>query len=306
MELKYGPTYGNETVLISGEFLAHPKREEVGPAFDTEVTVAGVECIKVSVISREKVICEIPTAKPGPALVEVCGFGSCSVRNNNSIFTYEPPKVLELFPRHGKFYGNTNLTIVGNNFGNADTTTTVVIDGLPCKDVGVHSSRLLRCRTPPGVKAQAPIKVIVEGVSSLGKHIFTYNNHMPSYTFDPPIVESIFPVTGSAIGRDNVTIRGKLFGKKDDAAKPVALIDGIPCLKTVWHSETELSCVTPPAKLTSEIIRTKFVSVGVSVIIRGMPSPEVGKDIVAFGYERPVVLQIKPVKGQVTVNVDYG
>ena len=173
--MKYGPTYGNETVLISGEFLAHPKREEVGPAFDTEVTVAGVECVKVSVISTEKVICEIPTAKPGPALFEVCGFGSCSVRNNNSIFTYEPPKVLELFPRHGKFYGNTNLTLVGNNFGNADTTTTVVIDGLPCKDVVVHSSRLLRCRTPPGVKAQAPIKVIVEGVSSLGKHIFTYS-----------------------------------------------------------------------------------------------------------------------------------
>ena len=50
LELKYGPTYGNETVLISGEYLAHPKREEVGPAFDTEVTVAGVECVKVSII----------------------------------------------------------------------------------------------------------------------------------------------------------------------------------------------------------------------------------------------------------------
>ena len=107
MELSYGPTYGNETIIISGDYLAHPKRELVGEAFDTEIAVGGVDCVKVTVISVEKVMCEIPTHKPGVD-VEVIGFGSTSLHNNASKFTYEPPRVLEMYPRYGKFYGNTN------------------------------------------------------------------------------------------------------------------------------------------------------------------------------------------------------
>ena len=92
--------------------MAHPKLEQVGDAFDTEIALNGKDCLKITVISEERVMCEIPNGKPGVVDVEVTGFGSTSLHNNASKFTYEPPKVLEMFPRHGKFYGNTNLTLV--------------------------------------------------------------------------------------------------------------------------------------------------------------------------------------------------
>ena len=160
LALPYGPSYGNSSIVVVGKYLAHPKLEQVGDAFDTEIAINGKDCLKVTVISEERVMCEIPNGKPGVVDVEVTGFGSTSLHNNASKFTYEPPKVLEMFPRHGKFYGNTNLTLVGNNFGSRYTKTSVTVDGLPCKNVKVLSSRMLRCLTPPGDQNMLALRLL--------------------------------------------------------------------------------------------------------------------------------------------------
>ena len=62
--------------------------------------------VSVTVISEERVMCEIPNGKPVD--VEVTGFGSTSLPNASK-FT-RPPKVLKT--TSWEIYGNTNLTLL--------------------------------------------------------------------------------------------------------------------------------------------------------------------------------------------------
>jgi large repetitive protein len=293
----YGPSYGNTTVVLIGERLIHPLHEKVGEAFDSEVTFGGEPCSKISKISPTRIVCEIPDGKQGRADVEVSAFGSISEQTNSSKFTYQPPKVITMLPSHGKFYGNTNLTLVGANFGNQFTKTQVTVGGVPCRNVKVYSQSMVRCQTPPGVSAHALVKVIVSGSSSSGHHVFKYDNssNLAEFKFDPPRVASVFPLDGPATGHEEIIITGHLFGMKDDSIKPIALIGGKPCLKTTWVSETQLKCITPTATLSHEVVAKKEVIFPstVGVIVRGMPSdPNVGIDEIAYGYHRPRVLSV--------------
>jgi len=298
----YGPAYGNASVAIIGQRLVHPRGEKLGPAYATEVSVGGRDCITVKVMSPTKVVCQLPsTKKAGATDVEVSAFGSTSAKTNQTRFTYEPPKVYQMLPTHGKFYGNTNITLVGVNFGNHFTKTKVLVDDVPCRHIKLVSAHMITCNTPPGTNPKAPVKVYVSGTSSSGKHMFSYDNStQSSFNFDPPRVTGVYPLEGGAIGHEEITISGHLFGKAGDEVKPIALIGGKPCIKTTWVSESKLKCVTPAARLSHEVIVGEKVlfPASVSVIIRGMPSdPEVGIDQVAYGYHRPRVMKVLPNEG---------
>jgi predicted outer membrane repeat protein len=116
----HGPSAGGAKITITGTNL-----DEVN-----SVTVGGGACASLTVTATT-ITCNTPAHNPG--LVDIIVSNSNDSTTLTNAFEYEiPVTITGVTPNHGPSAGGTNVTITGNNFGNAPPSSTNIINYDTC------------------------------------------------------------------------------------------------------------------------------------------------------------------------------
>uniref|UniRef100_A0A7N8Y1W9 Plexin-B1 n=1 Tax=Mastacembelus armatus TaxID=205130 RepID=A0A7N8Y1W9_9TELE len=147
-----------------------------------------------------------------------------------------------LDPVSGPVEGGTVVTISGSNLGQRaeDIQNSVIVAGVPCSVIHSRyevSSRIVCETTSSGGEksGQASVKVRGGGLG-LSAQIFS---------FQDPVLSSIFPQRGPKAGGSVLTIRGRRLSTGHPSEVSV-LVGGVPCI------EDQISCLTRGSNRTGE------------------------------------------------------
>ncbi|XP_008302037.1 plexin-B1-like isoform X2 [Stegastes partitus] len=161
--------------------------------------------------------------------------------------TCPAPVIHFLDPVSGPVEGGTVVTISGSNLGQRaeDIQNSVTVAGVPCSVIHSRyevSSRIV-CETTSsrGEKSgQASVKVRGGGLG-LSAQIFSFQN---------PILNSIFPQRGPKAGGSSLTIRGRRL-RTGHPSEVSVLIGGVPC-QVLNIQDDHISCRTRGSNRTGE------------------------------------------------------
>ncbi|XP_056241782.1 plexin-B1 isoform X2 [Seriola aureovittata] len=161
--------------------------------------------------------------------------------------TCPAPVIHFLDPVSGPVEGGTVVTISGSNLGQRaeDIQNSVTVAGIPCSVIHSRyevSSRIVCETTSSGGEksGQASVKVRGGGLG-LSAQIFS---------FQDPVLSSIFPQRGPKAGGSSLTIRGRRL-RTGHPSEVSVLIGGIPCMVLNIH-EDQISCLTKGSNRTGE------------------------------------------------------
>lgn len=221
----YGPTTGNQTITITGAgFLA-----------GLLVTIGGLDCSNVVVVSINKITCKTPVGTNGAKTLAITNPDGQTISLANAYTYREPstPLIATISPSYGALGGGTTITLNGSGFlANA----TIFVGGLDCPSVSIISPTKATCVTPAGTYgAKNVILTNTDGQSSTLTNGFFYREGMG------PSIAAISPNYGSTAGGDSVTITGAGF-----SANSVVTIGAIDCLNFNFVSSNKITCTTPP------------------------------------------------------------
>ena len=192
-----GPTAGATNVTITGtNFQASGV---------TTVTFGGVPATAVVATSATTITATTPAHTAGGVDVVVTNpDGQASGTTGNGKYTYvAPPSNLVVSPNRGRASGNQLVTITGNGFQSAGTTT-VTFGGTPATGVTVVDSHTIHAVTP--AHAAGPVNVAVtnpDGQSATANNAFTY--------VAAPAVSLVNPNVGPSAGGNTVVVSGSGF-----------------------------------------------------------------------------------------------
>lgn len=222
------PTSGVEgdTITIEGtQFMDSPA---------PSVTVGGVPCDNIVVVSSTTITCEVPANPDGPAQVVVTNDDGGTVTADDEFNYVTPPTISNVLPPNGSTSGGTQIMIEGTGFKNG---VEVTVGGRPCVPVQFLSSQNIRCTVPASADGQTGANDIVvtnpDGGSVTESDGFTYDS-------SNPVINDISPSSGNNTGGTEITITGSDFGPD-----VVVEIGGEPCTNLVRVSLTEITCTTP-------------------------------------------------------------
>lgn len=218
-----GPLAGGTVITLTGTAFV---------ASATTVTVGGLPCANVQVVSATEATCETPAnvaAGIQPVLLSTPGGAS-----QPQYFTYDDaPTLTAVSPRQGPLAGGTLITLTGAAF--LPGSTTVTVDGQPCTGITVASDTRLTCTTPAAATAGVKdVQVSTPGGDS-NRQPFTYD--------DIPTLTSVSPDQGPLASGTRITLTGAAFGTKGDTT---VWVGGQECKKLEVLSDSELRCTTPP------------------------------------------------------------
>uniref|UniRef100_A0A3B4XE49 Plexin-B1 n=1 Tax=Seriola lalandi dorsalis TaxID=1841481 RepID=A0A3B4XE49_SERLL len=161
--------------------------------------------------------------------------------NDEIKHTCPAPVIHFLDPVSGPVEGGTVVTISGSNLGQRaeDIQNSVTVAGIPCSVIHSRyevSSRIVCETTSSGGEksGQASVKVRGGGLG-LSAQIFS---------FQDPVLSSIFPQRGPKAGGSSLTIRGRRL-RTGHPSEVSVLIGGIPCMD-------QISCLTKGSNRTGE------------------------------------------------------
>uniref|UniRef100_A0A673CND3 Plexin b1a n=1 Tax=Sphaeramia orbicularis TaxID=375764 RepID=A0A673CND3_9TELE len=169
-----------------------------------------------------------------------CVFGeSCTDEVKH---TCPAPVIHFLDPVSGPVEGGTVLTISGSNLGQRaeDIQNSVTVAGIPCSVIHSRyevSSRIVCQTTGSGGEKSGHASVRVRG-GGLGLSAQTFS-------FQDPVLSSIFPQRGPKAGGSSLTIRGRSL-RTGHPSEVSVLIGGVSCL------EDQISCLTRGSNRTGE------------------------------------------------------
>ncbi len=170
----------------------------------------------------------------------------------NFTLSYSAPELVkvQVVAGHGAgaapALGGFSLLLSGSNFG--ASAPEVTVGALPCAVVpGTHDHGTLVCSAPPRqMDGDSNVRVTVDGQTS-GTVPFAY---------DPPVVLRVEPAEVLALaptGRPRILLYGVNFGtlyRAGLASPHVISVGPLPCVRVVWTSDVQLSCV-PEGETTS-------------------------------------------------------
>lgn len=230
-----GPATGGTHITISGsDFLD-----------GATVTVGGVECENVDVVSATQITCTTPAGTAGDPEIIVANpdQGTITV---NSEFTYVSVPTIDadgVSPTSGNNTGGTVITINGSGF----LLGTKVFLGDPdvpaneCTSPTVNpEGTQITCTTPAGSNGVVDVTV-VNPDAEFGMGTATASD---AFTFvTPPTIDGggISPASGPGSGTA-ITIAGTGFIDSPDTK---VLIGDVECLNITVVSGTEITCTTP-------------------------------------------------------------
>ena len=118
------------------------------------VTVGGVPCTGVQVLTPTQVLATTPPGAVGQVPIAVTAVGGTSL--SPQPFTYVEQQIQSIVPSSGPYAGGTAITITGQYLAG---TTSVTIGGVPCTNVVNVSSTQVTAVTPAGSVGAADIVV---------------------------------------------------------------------------------------------------------------------------------------------------
>ncbi|KAM9752886.1 plexin-B1-like isoform 2-T2 [Menidia menidia] len=164
--------------------------------------------------------------------------------------TCPAPVIHFLDPVSGPVEGGTVVTISGSNLGQRveDIQNSVTIAGVSCSVIQSRyevSSRIVCETTRSGVERSGHASVQVSGGG--------YGLSAQVFSFQDPILSSIFPLRGPKAGGSSLTIRGQRL-RTGHLSEVKVLIGGVPCLMEDSHSvqDDQISCKTRGSNRTGE------------------------------------------------------
>lgn len=156
------PEGGNTPITITG----------TGFRTGAAVSVGGVACGNVVVVSATSITCTVGARAAGAVAVVVTNTDSQSATINNQFDYFAAPTVTSVSPATGSTLGGTSITIVGTGFRDGATVT---VGGGVCSGVSVASSTSLSCETPAGSGGTASVVVSnSDSQASSANTLFTY------------------------------------------------------------------------------------------------------------------------------------
>ena len=108
-----------------------------------------------------------------------------------------------------------------------------------------------------------------------------------------PIILTIEPYHGAAVGRTTITIKGHNLGRRgtgeEDETEISASVGGVPCITTVSVDSGTITCETPPGAGGRKSV--SITKTGKDTQIESPPNT-------LFSYDGPVVDRVRPRSGQ--------
>ncbi|XP_062419090.1 plexin-B1 isoform X2 [Pungitius pungitius] len=170
--------------------------------------------------------------------------------------TCPAPVIHYLDPVSGPVEGGTVVTISGSNLGQRaeDIQKSVTVAGVPCSVIHSRyevSSRIVCETTSSGREKSGQASVRVRGGGlGLSAQIFS---------FQDPVLSSVFPQRGPKAGGSSLTIRGHRL-RTGHPSEVGVLIGGVPCV-VLNIQEDQISCLTRGSNRTGEhVITVRFGS----------------------------------------------
>ncbi|XP_040903778.1 plexin-B1 [Toxotes jaculatrix] len=161
--------------------------------------------------------------------------------------TCPAPVIHFLDPVSGPVEGGTVVTISGSNLGQRaeDIQNSVTVAGVPCSVIHSRyevSSRIVCETTSSGRETSGHASVKVRGGGlGLSAQVFS---------FQDPVLSSIFPQRGPKAGGSSLTIRGRRL-RTGHPSEVSVLIGGVPCV-VLNIQEDQISCRTKGSNRTGE------------------------------------------------------
>ncbi|XP_047227195.1 plexin-B1-like [Girardinichthys multiradiatus] len=161
--------------------------------------------------------------------------------------TCPAPVIHFLDPVSGPIEGGTVVTISGSNLGQRaeDIESFVTVAGVPCNVIHSRyevSSRIVCETTSSGGEIRGHASVRVRGGGhGLSAQIFSFQN---------PVLSSIFPLRGPKAGGSSLTIRGQSL-RTGHPSEVGVLIGGVPCM-VLNIQEDQIKCLTRGSNRTGE------------------------------------------------------
>ena len=146
------------------------------------------------------------------------------------------PVASSVSPQYAPEVGGTTLTIIGDHFGGSSSPSrSVTVNGTVVSSCTWLSVSEVQCTTPPGTGSLLEVQVSVGDLTSqLSGVQLTY--------IPPPIITSITPSEGPALGGTTVTIRGSNFWEA--SSNPSVSVGGEQWPQCNWVSDAEIRCTT--------------------------------------------------------------
>ena len=141
-----GSVLGGTVITITGH----------GLATTTAVTVGGVPCTDLTVVSSREIRATTPAGEVGAAEIVVTAAGGTETAPSE--FTYMQQTVASIVPTEGYYRGGRQVTISGSYLGG---TTEVTFGGVPATSLEVVDANTVRVVTPPGTVGM--VDVVVTG-----------------------------------------------------------------------------------------------------------------------------------------------
>jgi len=163
----HGSTLGGTVLTIDGAWFGGT----------VEVTVGGVPCTGVELVTPTQLRATTPPGAAGQAPIAVTAIGGTSL--SPQPFTYVEQQIQSIVPSSGPYGGGTQITITGQYLAG---TTSVTAGGVPCTNVVVVSGTQITAVTPAGLIGAVDVVVTgAKGVVTVARG-FTYSNAMvPSW-----------------------------------------------------------------------------------------------------------------------------
>ena len=171
--------------------------------------------------------------------------------NSSSIFTYEQlhsVSSLHISPSFGTVLGGTLVTITWNAIVQSDSAFCSFDDIVVPVQESAHG--YLTCLSPrvPSVR-QATVSYTLNGQDFVQSTFLTFDY------YDPPIISSISPSSGSIYGNSTVTITGQNF---NPATGTFYCRFGEQVVTAIRNSDTKLTCKAPEVQPVFEVQDIEF------------------------------------------------
>jgi len=250
------PNVGGQSVTLNGQ--------NFGQADETATARLGFTlCGTTSWTSSSTIVCLSPEGA-GQALSLVMTIASL-VGTQPQAYTYAAPEITATVGVNGAATGSAQVTIYGQNFGNADTTPTTRLGSTVCSTSQWRSATVIECVTAFGSGADLAAAVTV--ATQVG-------TRLTAFSYDNPVVTSMKRMNGAVSGGTSVTILGSNFGMEDFS--PSIMIGESMCATSVWTANTAVTCQLTAGSGTGASASVTTTSL-------------VGTLVSAFSYDAPVI-----------------
>jgi len=234
-----GPETGGTDVRIDGENLPYNPADPINGLGLAQVAIGGAAATVTYVYSDGTYLLAETGARPVLAdetvdvVVTAPGYAPGTLWSGYT-YTAVPPVFTSMSPTEGPTAGGTDVTILGDCF---DPDVAVYFNAIAANTVELISEMELVVTTP--AHDAGPAEVTVTNVSAgLSVSAGTFTFIAPC---EAPVIDSIDPTQGLAVGGTEVTILGTGFNDLEQV-----LFGTIEANTFELVSSTEISAVTPP------------------------------------------------------------